>query len=145
MSAFYPARAQEKAVLQHSFCDPSWWMSTPDSLRSPRCPAKIRTDGWTAERQLRFLEALASTRSVAKAAAFAGMSRESAYRLRSRRDGALFAALWDRALAPDPDAAEVHDQPLTNGRIMRLLGNHYRRQRGDFLDIGGRGAEPRGT
>jgi hypothetical protein len=26
------------------------------------------------------------------------MSRESAYRLRSRKDGALFAAAWDRAL-----------------------------------------------
>jgi hypothetical protein len=90
----------------------------------------IRSDGWTAERQLRFIDALAQTRSVSRAAAAAGMSRESAYRLRDRREGALFALLWDRALAFVP--TEVHTRPLTDGRIMRLLGNHYRRERGDF-------------
>jgi hypothetical protein len=60
--------------------------------------SKIRRDGWTAERQLRFLDALRRTRSVTRAARAAGMSRESAYRLRRRKDGALFAAAWDRAL-----------------------------------------------
>jgi len=60
--------------------------------------SNIRRDGWTAERQLRFLDMLASTRSVSRAAASAGMTRESAYRLRRRRDGGLFGALWDRAL-----------------------------------------------
>src|SRR5437868_5405972 len=73
-------------------------MSAPDSHRSPKPRTKIREDGWTAERQLRFLDALSRTRSVTKAAAAAGMSRESAYRLRDRRDGTLFAALWDRTL-----------------------------------------------
>jgi len=77
-------------------------MSTPDSPKPPKirraCPERSRRDGWTVERQLRFLDALARTRSVTRAAAFAGMSRESAYRLRDRRDGALFAAAWDRAL-----------------------------------------------
>ena len=58
---------------------------------------RTRRDGWTPERQLRFLDALARTGSVTRAAAFAGMSRESAYRLRNRRDGALFAAAWGRA------------------------------------------------
>jgi len=70
-------------------------MSASDS---PAKPPKIRRDGWTAERQLRFLDAVARTRSVTRAAAFAGMSRESAYRLRARREGALFAAAWDRAM-----------------------------------------------
>ena len=65
---------------------------------SPKPRPKIRRDGWTPERQLRFLGALASTRSVTKAARAAGMSRESAYRLRSRKEGALFAAAWDRAI-----------------------------------------------
>jgi hypothetical protein len=69
-------------------------MSAPDSPKSP----KIRRDGWTPERQLRFLDTLARTRSVTRAARAAGMSRESAYRLRRRKDGALFAAAWDRAL-----------------------------------------------
>jgi hypothetical protein len=106
---------------------------------------KTRSDGWTADRQLRFLDALAHTRSVAKAAAFAGMSREGAYRLRSRSDGTLFALLWDRALAPDPGPREGHSQSLTDRRIMRLLGTHFRRERGDFLNIGARKAERPGT
>jgi len=106
-----------------------------DTSNSPQ-PPKIRRDGWTAERQLRFLEALVRTRSVSGAAEFAGMSRESAYRLRARGDGALFAALWDRILEPQP--GEVHTVPLTTGRIMRLLGTHYRRERGDFAGLGAR-------
>lgn len=99
---------------------------------------KIRRDGWTSERQLRFLDALASTRSVAKAAATVGMSREGVYRLRNRSEGSLFALLCDRALAGERATFEVHTPPLTDGRIMRLLGIHYRRKRGDFLDIGAR-------
>lgn len=94
----------------------------------------IRADGWTAKRQLLFLDTLARTRSVSKAAAASGKSRESAYRLRERRDGALFAALWDEALAFRP--VEVDIPPLTTGRILRLLGNHFRRERGDFAAIG---------
>src|SRR3954462_8865347 len=103
---------------------------------------KTRRDGWTPERQLRFLDALARTRSISKAAAAAGMSRESAYRLRERREGALFAALWDEALAFPP--AEVHIPPLTDGRIMRLLGNHFRREYGNFAAIGVKRTESRG-
>jgi hypothetical protein len=113
-------------------------MSRTDSPNAPR----TRRDGWTAERQLRFLEKLAATRSIREAAAATGMSREGAYRFRNRRDGALFAALWDIALEP---ACEVHTAPLTAGRLMRLLGNHFRRERGDFSNIGrnrGEGAPP---
>ncbi len=120
-------------------------MSAPDSHRSPKPRASIRKDGWTAERQLRFLDALAQSRSVVKAAAFAGMSRESAYRLRERREGALFALLWDRAIAFQPHPPEVHIDGLSNGRLMRLLGNHFRRERGDFAAIGVRRAGMRGT
>jgi hypothetical protein len=105
-------------------------MSTSNQPKSPT----VRHDGWTAERQLRFLDALARTHSVSEAAELAGMSRESAYRLRERREGALFAALWDRIL--QPQQREVHTPPLTTGRIMRLLGTHFRRERGDFAAIG---------
>jgi len=126
-------------------------MSASDSLRPPKPrtrvrrarPERCRTDGWTAERQLRFLDTLSRTRSISKAAAAAGMSRESAYRLRERREGALFAAFWDEALAFRP--VEVHTPPLTDGRIMRLLGNHFPRESGDFVAIGSRRAEMRGT
>ena len=110
-------------------------MSAADSSRPPRTP-KIRRDGWTPERQLRFLDTLASTRSIAKAAASAGMSREGAYRFRNRSEGTLFALLWARAFDFAPPRIEVHTRPLTDGRIMRVLGNHYRRERGDFLNIG---------
>ena len=54
-------------------------MSNTDSR--PRCP---RVDGWTADRQLRFLDVLTRTQNITHAAAAAGMSRESAYRLRAR-------------------------------------------------------------
>jgi hypothetical protein len=94
-------------------------------------PKPIRRDGWTAERQLRFLDALASTRSVKAAAASVGLSRESAYRLRNRSDG-LFALLWDRAFADEPSAGQVHNLRPAEGRLMRLLGNHYRRVPGIF-------------
>lgn len=68
------------------------------STRPSLCPARPRHNGWTAERQLAFLGALSLTRSVTRSAAAAGMSRKSAYRLRERRDGALFAARWDQIL-----------------------------------------------
>jgi hypothetical protein len=116
-------------------------MSAPDSPKPP----KIRRDGWTAERQLRFLDALASTRSVATAAASAGMSRESAYRLRNRSEGTLFALLWDRGLAPELAPTEVHTEALSDGQIARLLGTHFRRERGDFLNIGRRKGDRRDT
>jgi hypothetical protein len=64
------------------------------------------------------------------------MSRESAYRLRDRKDGALFATLWDQMLQQSGSPREVHSSPVSNGRIMRLLGTHFRRNRGDFLAIG---------
>ena len=106
---------------------------------------KTRRDGWTAERQLRFLDALVQTNNVRGAAAAAGLTRESAYRLRERREGALFAALWDRALKPAAVPREVHTRPLTNHRLMGLLGTHYRRKRGDYSNIRDRGAGPRET
>ena len=100
-------------------------------------PAKTRGDGWTPERQLRFLDALARTRSVTEAAAATGMSREGAYRLRIRLGDGLFALLWDRALQPDLAAnPEVHIEAMTDGRLARLLGTHFRRERGDFRRIG---------
>jgi hypothetical protein len=116
-------------------------MGQPESQSKHR----VRRDGWTPERQLRFLDALARTRSVTRAAACAGMSRESAYRLRNRPGADLFAALWDRVTAFEPRAAEVHIDSLGNGRLLRLLGTQLRRKRGDFVAIGSRRAAARGT
>lgn len=107
-------------------------MNASDPLRPPKPRNRIRRDGWTADRQLGFLDTLVRTRNVTEAAAAAGMTRESAYRLRERREGALFAALWDRMLEP---RCEVHMPALTDGRLMRLVGNHYRRESGEFARI----------
>ena len=61
-------------------------------------PLVRRADGWTIERQARFIGFLAQTRSVAAAARAVSMGRESAYRLRKREGAAGFAAAWDAAL-----------------------------------------------
>ena len=56
-----------------------------------------RYDGWTEEKQRRFIEVLADTGLVSAAAKAVGMSRESAYRLRRAAHGAAFARAWDMA------------------------------------------------
>ena len=99
-------------------------------------PTPTRRDGWTAERQLRFLDTLDRSRSVTTAARAAGMSRESAYRLRARPAAALFALLWDRAMQPEPARFESHTETIANGALMRAMGIHFRRERGDFDRIG---------
>ena len=56
-----------------------------------------RLDGWTEEKQRRFIEALADTGLVSHAAKEVGMSRESANRLRRSPHGAAFSQAWDAA------------------------------------------------
>ena len=56
-----------------------------------------RYDGWTEEKQRRFIEVLADTGLVSAAAKAVGMSREGANRLRRSPHGAAFARAWDAA------------------------------------------------
>lgn len=56
-----------------------------------------RYDGWTDEKQRRFIEVLADTGSVTQAAKVVGMSRESARQLRRAPHGAAFDRAWDAA------------------------------------------------
>lgn len=72
---------------------------------------------WTGERQLAFLDTLVQTRSITRAAAAAGMSRESAYRLRRRPAGALFAAAWDRVMLGHSQFDRIRDHAEGNGRF----------------------------
>lgn len=65
-----------------------------DDLAHP----KERHDGWSPDKQVTFLEALARTGNVRAAATYAGLSRESAYKLRRRADGRTFARAWDAAI-----------------------------------------------
>jgi hypothetical protein len=83
-------------------------------MEQPR-PQRFRRDGWTPARQLAFIDALARTGSITRAARAAGMSRESAYRFRRRDPRGLFAAAWDRAL-------ESHKR-LNFARRPRTIGN----------------------
>jgi hypothetical protein len=61
-------------------------------------PLRSRHDGWTAERQTAFIEALAESACVEEACRRVGMSDSSAYRLRRHPEGALFREAWDAAL-----------------------------------------------
>ena len=56
-----------------------------------------RADGWTAEKQTAFIEALSETGNVSGAAAKVGMGTTSVYNLRSEPGAASFAEAWDRA------------------------------------------------
>lgn len=100
-------------------------MRTPDS---PHRPRPVRHNGRTLDRQLAFLDALARTRSVTRAARASGMSREGAYRLRRHPGANLFAAAWDRALGagrPAPSRSEVdegHRRVIAAARLSERPG-----------------------
>ena len=64
----------------------------------PAKPLRARTDGWTLDRQQRFLAALAERRNIARAAKQVGLSVRSAYKLRNHPAGATFRTAWDAAL-----------------------------------------------
>jgi hypothetical protein len=60
-------------------------------------PLRPRHDGWTAERQIAFIEALAETACVEEACRRVGMSDSSAYSLRRRPKGTLVREAWAAA------------------------------------------------
>ncbi|MEZ5736678.1 MAG: hypothetical protein R3E09_12945 [Novosphingobium sp.] len=63
-------------------------------------PRKCRRhDGWTAERQRGFIEALADLGSVRAAAHAVNMTPESAYQLRRHAEAGEFRKAWEAALA----------------------------------------------
>lgn len=66
--------------------------------------ADERQDGWTPERQARFLRELGATHCVSTAARAAGMSRQSAYKLRNRLRGEPFDIAWQAAFRRQYDA-----------------------------------------
>jgi hypothetical protein len=61
-------------------------------------PVKQRHDGWTPEKQVGFIEALAGSGCVDEACKRVGMGRASAYALRARTDAVAFRLAWDAAL-----------------------------------------------
>lgn len=69
----------------------------PDDYRWVPVRRRQRLDGWTEEKQRRFIEVLADTGLVGHAAKAVGMSRESAYRLRRAPHAGALARAWDAA------------------------------------------------
>lgn len=79
---------------------------------------------WTPTARGRFIEVLAKSGSVARAARAAGKSRGAAYALRRRKAEAAFATAWDAAILvardyvgdailPDPREPVVHREVVT--------------------------------
>ncbi len=64
---------------------------------SPVPSARRRSDGWTPKKQILFIETLAELGIVTAAANRAGMSRNSAYNLRSKPGAESFSAAWEAA------------------------------------------------
>lgn len=79
-------------------------------------PAVQRHDGWTPARQAAFLRELAASHNVTAAARAVGMSRQSAYALRTRMHDKPFAAAWEAAFLTRFDAlAEAAVDRAING------------------------------
>lgn len=79
--------------------------NSPEHDTAPALPAFTpvprqcnRHDGWTADRQRRFISALADTGSVEAACRAVGKSSVGAYHLRRHPEAAEFRAAWDAAL-----------------------------------------------
>ncbi len=88
---------------------------TPSTALTTTAPT-TRHDGWTPQRKVTFLRALASSHSVKHAARAAGMSRQSAYALRARLKGEPFDLAWIAALRCRFDAlAEAAMERALNG------------------------------
>lgn len=93
---------------------------------------------WTPQRQVAFIEALADTGSVSRAAAQVNMSTEGAYAFRRQPGAAGFAQAWEAAL--DMGLLRLKDEAFEralHGQLHpvivggKLLG--YRRKRNDRL------------
>jgi hypothetical protein len=93
----------------------------PEVVDFTPAPTRKRHSGWTAERQRNFIDHLSLTGSVGEAAASAGVTSRSAYRLRNKAGAESFARAWDAALslAATRLAAIAFDRAL-HGRSERF-------------------------
>lgn len=104
----------------------------------PATRRSARHDGWTPERQRCFIEALADTGNVRRAAAMVNMSAEGAYYLRRQLEAASFAAAWSAAL--DHGVQRMKDiafERAVEGELVPILAGGkllgYRRRYNDRL------------
>lgn len=108
----------------------------PDFTPVPR--RHNRHDGWTPERQRAFIEALADTGSVTRAAAMVNMAQANCYTLRRAPGAESFRAAWEAAL--DYGVLRLKDiafERAIEGQLVpvfvagKLMG--FRRKRNDAL------------
>ncbi|MDQ8755728.1 hypothetical protein RCO27_05750 [Sphingosinicella sp. LHD-64] len=101
-------------------------------------PRRYRHDGWTPERQKAFIEALADTGCVTRAAAMVNMSQANCYALRRAPGAEEFRRAWDAAL--DFGLKRLKDiafERAIEGQLVpvfvagKLMG--FRRKRNDAL------------
>ncbi|HEX8527508.1 hypothetical protein [Allosphingosinicella sp.] len=74
-------------------------MTDPDPFDFTPVPVRARRDGWTPDRQRRFIHFLAAGCGPTEAARAVGMTRQTAFALRGRPGAESFAAAWDSAVA----------------------------------------------
>ncbi|URW76845.1 hypothetical protein M9980_06530 [Sphingomonas donggukensis] len=77
-------------------------------------PTTARRDGWTPDRQRLFIAILAEHGCVSAAARAAGMTPQSARRLRNRPDASAFVRSWTIARQMGRDRA--YDEAVRRGR-----------------------------
>jgi hypothetical protein len=96
-------------------------LPAPEPPQFEVAPTRNQHSGWTAERQRKFIDHLSLTGSVGEAAAIAGVSSRSAYRLRNKAGAESFARAWDAALSLSATrlAAIAFDRAL-HGRSERF-------------------------
>jgi hypothetical protein len=101
-------------------------------------PRRYRHDGWTPERQKAFIEALADTGCVTRAASMVNMAQANAYALRRSAGAEEFRRAWDAAL--DFGLKRLKDiafERAIEGQLVpvfvagKLMG--FRRKRNDAL------------
>jgi hypothetical protein len=101
-------------------------------------PRRYRHDGWTPERQKAFIEALADTGCVTRAASMVNMAQANAYALRRSPGAEGFRRAWDAAL--DFGLKRLKDiafERAIEGQLVpvfvagKLMG--FRRKRNDAL------------
>lgn len=89
---------------------------------TPVPTASTRHDGWTPERQWRFIRALATMGVVAAAARAVGKSSVGVYKLRDRPGAEYFARAWEIAVMMGQDRAFgiAYDRALNGYDVPRI-------------------------
>ena len=89
---------------------------TPETLSAMLATRRKQDNGWTPIKVAAFIEALADTCSVIKAAAYVEMSPAAAYKLRNHPDAQAFREAWDGAMGPRfEELTDIAMERIRNG------------------------------